>query len=542
MYTNPEFLGINLDKDDVSKILSAMITISVIAEWSPSIHKDQLLKTLQPRDRSKVILRKFAKNICICMYPNGTVYTELIINQTLTDNCEWRLRVSRHGMGFEHKFTEDDISDESTEHFLSNISNKTTIHGGRWPTLSVTDDESYIIASGWAHHLWEPEATWRVYGVQPYIISNFNKTERNSPVFHRFFSNDIQNFKQSNVNKNTSSTSLSLSSSTVKVGSQQMLVLEAPAYYFDTLQHKAKHKYCSILKSKLTHLVQTELVMSLNILDKYRQAFQKFIFHIRTHPATNSKYNNDNNVTINTIADLLDKWLMLLDYKWRQSIRSHYKTNSIFNYHQVNNCSLSFKSSFEINFIGNDSDDKILIKFYEKQLKTKIYFSLFEIVQPIADWTGEQKRQWLRNPRVIKLFHYLHIKCPSLKKLRQASFILRQYLPNYAPEVVIHSKNTFHYGLMGSLETQTFKKLLIHNIKLANKLIDRAIHMKFEEYYFWPILRRINTKRIVEHSIFRNNDIRNEIQKMPLSSICYQLFIRNWKFYKKTDSFSSCFD
>lgn len=61
-----------------SPVQLALITISIIAEWSTPMNKDNLLKKLlQPRDGSRVILRKFAKNICICMHLNGTVYTEV---------------------------------------------------------------------------------------------------------------------------------------------------------------------------------------------------------------------------------------------------------------------------------------------------------------------------------------------------------------------------------------------------------------------------------------------------------------------------------
>ncbi|CAI2723415.1 unnamed protein product [Schistosoma spindalis] len=518
------------------KDTSALITISIIAEWSTPMNKDNLLKLLRPRDGSKVILRKFAKNICICMHLNGTVYTERIINQTLTDNCEWHLRASRHGIGFERQLTEDDIIDESQKHFPSNPFTNATIYDGRSPTLNVIDEKSYTLASGWTHQLWQPEATWQVYGFRPKGLLAVIEKQRNSSGFQRFFSINKGGFNQSNVNS-TSTTSPSSSSNTVKIGSQKMLVLEAPAYHFNTLHHKAKLEHCSMLKNKLAKLVQTELLMSLQILGKYRQAFRKFTLLIYKHPMTNHKY-NINKVTSNTLAELLDQWLMLLDYKWRQTIRLTYKTDSISNY-QVENCSLSFKSSFEINTVGNDSDDRILVKFYETQLKTKIYYDLFEIVQDIVQWTGEQKRHWLKNPRVMKLFHYLHIKCPSSKKLRQASFILRQYLPNYSPEV-IHSKNNFHFGLMGSLELATFKQFLAHDIKLANKLIDRAVYMKFEEYYFWPILRHVNTKAVVEHSIFFENDVRNEIKQMPSNSMCYRLFMRNWKFYRENDSPRSC--
>uniref|UniRef100_A0A5K4FCU2 Ricin B-type lectin domain-containing protein n=2 Tax=Schistosoma mansoni TaxID=6183 RepID=A0A5K4FCU2_SCHMA len=518
------------------KDTSALITISIIAEWSTPMNKDSLLKLLKPRDGSRVILRKFAKNICICMHLNGTVYTERIINQTLTDNCEWHLRVSRHGIGFEHQLTEDDITDESQQHSLLNPSNNAKIYDGRSPTLNVIDEKSYTIASGWTHQLWQPEATWQVYGFQPKGLLAVIEKQRNSSGFQRFVSMDKESFNQSDVN-NTSTISPSSSSNTVKIGSQKMLVLEAPAYYFNTLHHKAKLKHCSMLKSKLVKLVQTELLMSLQTLDKYRQAFQKFTLLIYKHSMTNHKY-NINKVASNTVAELLDQWLMLLDYKWRQTIRLTYKADSVSNY-QVDNCSLSFKSSFEINTVGNDSDDRILVKFYETQLKTKIYYDLFEIVQDIVQWTDEQKQHWLQNPRVIKLFHYLHIKCPSSKRLRQASFILRRYLPNYSPEV-IHPKNNFHFGLMGSLEPETFKKFLAHDIKSANKLIDRAVYMKFEEYYFWPILRHVNTKAIMEHSIFFENDVRNEIKQMPSNSMCYRLFMRNWKFYRENDSSRSC--
>ncbi|CAH8477017.1 unnamed protein product [Schistosoma bovis] len=519
------------------KDTSALITISIIAEWSTPMNKDNLLKKLlQPRDGSRVILRKFAKNICICMHLNGTVYTERIINQTLTDNCEWHLRASRHGIGFERRLTEDDITDESQKHFLSNPFTNSTVYDGKSPTLNVIDEKSYTLASGWTHQLWQPEATWQVYGFQPKGLLAVVEKERNSSSFQRFVSMHKEGSNQSDVNS-TSTISPSSSSNTVKIGSQEMLVLEAPAYHFNTLHHKAKLKHCSMLKNKLAKLVQTELLMSLQILDKYRQAFWDFKRLINKHSMTNHKY-NINKVTSNTLAELLDQWLMLLDYKWRQTIRLTYKTDSMSNY-QVDNCSLSFKSSFEINTVGNDSDDRILVKFYETQLKTKIYYDLFEIVQDIVQWTGEQKRHWLQNPRVMKLFHYLHIKCPSPKMLRQASFILRQYLPNYSPEV-IHSKNNFHFGLMGNLEPATFKKFLAHDIKLANKLIDRAVYMKFEEYYFWPILRHVNTKAIVEHSIFFENDVRNEIKQMPSNSMCYRLFMRNWKFYRENDSPRSC--
>ncbi|CAH8299631.1 unnamed protein product [Schistosoma turkestanicum] len=500
------------------------------------MNKDNLLKTLQPRDGSRVILRKFAKNICICMHLNGTVYTERIINQTLTDNCEWHLRASRHGIGFERELTEDDIINEFPKHILSNPSNNAKIYDGRSPTLSVVDEKSLMLASGWTHQLWEPEATWQVYGFQPKGLLAVIEAQKNSSSYQRFVSIDKDVSNQSYAN-NTLTTSPPSSSNTVKVGSQQVIVLEAPAYYFNTLHHKAKLKYCSILKSKLAKLVQTELLMSLQILTKYRQAFQSFMLLIHNHSMTNHEY-NINNVSSNTVAELLDQWLMLLDYKWRQTIRHVYKTDSVSNY-QVDNCSLSFKSSFEMNTVGNDSDDKILVKFYETQLKTKIYYGLFEIVQDIVEWTSEQKRHWLQSPRVIKLFQYLHIKCPSSKKLRQASFILRQYLPNYSPEV-IHSKNNFHFGLMGDWKPETFRKFLVHDVKLANKVIDRAVYMKFEEYYFWPILRRVNTKTIVEHSILFDNDVRNEIRQMTPNSICYKLFMRNWKFYKENYSPKSC--
>ncbi|CAH8480951.1 unnamed protein product [Heterobilharzia americana] len=434
--------------------ISAMITVSVIVEWSTLMNKDQLLKSLRPRDGSRLIIRKFAKNVCICMYPNGTVFTERIINQTITDSCEWRLRVSRHGIGFERELSEDDINNGSAEFYASNSPSK-TIPNNRSPTLSVTDEQSNTLASGWTHWLWQPEATWQVYGVKPSALKAFTEAQNDTTNYQRFISIYIENLNQKGVTaeyknsyqsntQNLTSTTFASSSPTlspssnptVKVGSQQVIVLEAPAYYFNTLHHKAKYKHCRTLKSKLAQLVQTELLVSFRILDRYREAFKKLLYIVQKYSATNNNtdnhqyIDNNNKPTPYKIAELLDQWLMLLDYKWRQTTRQSYKMNSTFN-----NCSLSFKSSFEINTVGNDSSDRILVKLYETRLKTKIYYGLFENLQHIVEWTNDEKHYWLQHPRIIKLFHYLHIKCPSSQKLRQASFILRQYLPKYSPKI-----------------------------------------------------------------------------------------------------------
>nr|CAH8827932.1 unnamed protein product [Trichobilharzia regenti] len=528
--------------------ISAMITVSVIVKWSASMNKEQLLMLLHPRNGSRLILRKFAKNICICMYPNGTVYAERIINQTITDNCEWRLRVSRYGIGFEHESFEGDSNSMSLESPESSLLKQTTGISRRYPTLNVADEESNALASGWTHWLWQPEATWQVYGVQPSLVKAYNKTYSNTPDYQRFISIHTENLNQfvttadNSIHESNSqnSTSITSSRSTVKVGSQQVVILEAPAYYFRSLHDKENYKHCETLKTKLVHLVQTELVMSFITLDKYRQAFKNLSTIVQKfslmNKSSSSNYDIINNkpLSSHSIAKLLDQWLMLLDYKWRQTTKQYYKMNS-----RVNNCSLSFKSSFEINAVGNDSDDKLLVKLHETRLKTKIYYSLFENLQHIIEWTDEQKYHWLQHPRIIKLFHYLHIKCPSLQKLRQASFILRQYLPTYSPED-IRSQNDFHYGLMGKLKTATLRQFLSNDTKMASILIDRAAHLKFEEYYFWPILKRVYNKAVVEHSIFLNSDLRNEIKQMSSNSMCYKLFMKNWKFYKKRDSTNSC--
>lgn len=54
-----------------------MMTISIIVEKSSTLNKVTLWEALQPRNMSRVILRRFLTNICICMAPNGTVITEV---------------------------------------------------------------------------------------------------------------------------------------------------------------------------------------------------------------------------------------------------------------------------------------------------------------------------------------------------------------------------------------------------------------------------------------------------------------------------------
>ncbi|KAG5448066.1 hypothetical protein CSKR_110797 [Clonorchis sinensis] len=479
--------------------LGSFLSISVIVERQEGLKMKELLERLKPKDNSRIILRRFGTNVCVCMNQSGQVITERLIDDTVSDNCEWRMRSSRYGLGFQRVFEDDDIPvGESDTRMPANY---------LIATLSV--DPTASIASGWSYRLWQPEATWEVH-VEKYIklqrdmVNNVTEVRNNT----RDSMTNLYSFPLLSDPKPDKVTDERTS---MRVGEREVYSLEILPQDIDSLYRESQQMYCDKIELKLLDTVRREITASILILNKLHVSLSKLQARLKTNPSPfKSK----------PMARLLDEWLLLTYYRWQHKVQRQVIAQPKVAYQ----CSLSFQNPYlKVSNKGDLAKATIL----EKQEFASVYRGMLFNLYHLASWTVAQRRNWIARPRLTTLFSYLNLSIPSVAQLRQASFILNRYVSQ---------------GKMYYLSDDSTKRKLAQMLRSktqSQRIFERSVLLKYEELRFWPLIQQRTGKKY-ESSLIKTDDLRAEILQLPNESYCAKGFLQEWQGQRERESPSSC--
>ncbi|KAA0196842.1 hypothetical protein FBUS_01921 [Fasciolopsis buskii] len=524
------------------------MTIGVIVEPRKLKNHTLIVSNFQMIDNAQVIVRRFRTNICLCMTPSGIVGTERLVNNTLTDNCSWRLRVSRHGVGFEHLVYADDID-------LGTDGPGHEIPRYQVATLSAQAGKYPGIKSGWMYKLWEPEATWSVYQGEVSALREIvttqspNKTQFTTQVSTTANDNLVRTAESisaeqaracnNNNSNNNKSRNSSDDHSALKVGGKEVFWFQAPAQYIIDVQRNLQKKYCVSLIYNLSSTVQNELTASVKIINKLRFAYRQLEAVINQNRTDTTSSNDGYSVRRNaSLSTLFDKWLFWTDLRWQTKIKRITERSNSSNQIFPPLCALSYSPVREAHIHSQDSTLSSMLEKYEL---TQVYYDLFMQVQHLARWTKVERRNWLRHPRLPTLLRYLGLTAPSAAQLRQAIFVLRRYLPKYDIISTNKSPSKINYGVAGTFDMDTLNRILLDR-RERGAVVQRAIALKFEELRSWPRLTRRTNGKLLEQTPISVDSLRKVITSLGEKDYCYAHLVSSWFAYLSTDLPGHCRD
>ncbi|CAL8092298.1 unnamed protein product [Calicophoron daubneyi] len=506
---------------------TTLFTIAVIIERSKFAKGSNV--PISPYDNAQVILRRFRTNICVCMTTSGVVVTERLVNNTITDNCGWRLRISRYGVGFEHLVQEDDRvgRSDSMDHMVLTEYSKTS--KPRVATLSVQRAVTNTIASGWLHKLWQPQATWIVHD------TGFNDTG-SGHILNTSLSGTLNHFSHFKADNRRLTTQFRNSSNKkhqrtpMTMGRREYFSQYAPPHSIGRLCEIEQHKYCHALFRNLTSVIEREIRAAFATLEKIRTAHRHLKEILAKNPPdtiftdeVGSYFRTD------SLANVLDKWMYLTNIKWQKKIHKRLpRDNPLVT--RPHGCLLTLSTHFTRPFMHAD---KSLENLLERTVSTKIYHDLFLRVQHIAKWSPQEKNEWLHHPRLPKLFRFLGLHIPSAAQLRQSAFVLHRYL-SY-PENLVQN-----FSVNGQMTFEMLVGLWNKNKTYREASIKRASLLKFEELRFWPRVVGQSAKRALENTPITCGELLEEIKQLKIYSNCYKTFMSQWRLERRYESPSSC--
>ncbi|KAF7261336.1 hypothetical protein EG68_01341 [Paragonimus skrjabini miyazakii] len=494
---------------------AGQMTISVIVQAQKLKRHKKPWELLQPRDNVAVILRRFETNICVCMSSSGIVTTERLVNQTVSDNCEWRLRISRHGVGFERLIYNEELYplSYSPREFQSAVQLMTTSQPKqpqyRVATLSTLGKWSDL-ASGWLHKLWQPEATWTVYHTNLSFVKNGNLTEGTIK------GSIVKSIRKNDIDTTTLRENETETGTRMRIGDREVYTKEAAAKEIHRIYETERTKHCNKLYSNLTYTVQREILASVDVLEKLQHVFRQLDKQLLVNPPIFKG---------TSMTRLIDEWMFLSDLRWQQKIRAVMKRDRRI---PALGCSLSFKNSYLKSF---DRSTAILL---ENNHFTKLHHDIFLKVQHLASWTPLERIKWLKHPRLSILFKFLGLRLPSSSQLRKAAFVLHRYLAH----PIIFNSEPFHF-LTNRFTRDNLTKIFT-NRTVTRFLLNRAALLKFEELLFWLRPVRRSNGYTLDTSIISSDSLRSELQEMRVDSLCYTTFLSKWRAQRVLDSPEEC--
>ncbi|KAA3673068.1 uncharacterized protein DEA37_0003384 [Paragonimus westermani] len=460
---------------------------------------------------------EISHSLC-CSTLNGTFcifVTQRLVNQTVSDNCEWRLRISRHGVGFEHLIFEEEpyLLSYSPHEVQSAAQPKTTSQSKqmqyRVATLSTLGKWSDL-ASGWLHKLWQPEATWTVYHTNLSFVKNGNLTKvaSKSSIVE---SNHKKEIDTTTMRENETETGIRM-----RIGDREVYTKEAAAKEIHRIYETERTKHCNKLYSNLTYTVQREILASVDVLERLQQVFRQLDRQLLVNPSIFKG---------TSMTRLIDEWMFLSDLRWQQKIRAVMKRDGRL---PALGCSLSFKNS-QLNSL--DRSTAIIL---ENNHFTKLHHDIFLQVQHLATWTPSERIKWLKHPRLSTLFRFLGLRLPSSSQLRKAAFVLHRYLAH----PILFNSEPFHF-LTNRFTRDNLTKIFT-NRNVTRFLLNRAALLKFEELLFWLRPVRRSNGYTLDTSILSSDSLRSELQEMRVDSLCYTTFLSKWRAQRVLDSPREC--
>ncbi|CAH8669196.1 unnamed protein product [Dicrocoelium dendriticum] len=449
--------------------------------------------------------------MCLCMTSDEGIAVELLINSTVSRNCEWRLRISRHGIGFQQIFPGDDdassdpvpvraASDGITVLHPMHFSTSDSQH--RIATLSVSDTEQPRLVLRWTHHLWHPSSTWLVYG------GNISKDD------DRIIQSQAPSRKASPTNNVTVQSKLELhrERELIRVGRKLVYALETKADDIEQIYKQEQKAHCVQLYQRLIAIVQKDLINSLRILDNFHYVVEQIEMKLAQNPSV---------FRVDTFPTLMSNWLLLSSSRWEQRIQRLMRKRRA---DKLLPCAPSFTYPLDSPYHLASGRSEF----------AKIYHDLFLSAQHLASWTSNERHNWLRRPRVTSFIRHLQTRLPPVDELRQAVHKMLRYfrlLPN-SNSMSLMSDLTFHSRIKG----------MFANKSLIAPILKRGAVLKFEELRFWPPPSKRSahihtTDATVSADVI---NLRRELLQLTTDSDCFSWFIGYWQKLREKEAPSSC--
>ncbi|THD27309.1 hypothetical protein D915_001972 [Fasciola hepatica] len=510
--------GVINNRLGISGNMGGLMTIGVVVEPAQLKNYINRVSSFKPIDNARVIVRRFRTNICLCMAPSGVVGTERLINHTVTDNCAWRLRVSRYGVGLEHLvYLEDpEIVPDSSGHGRPEY---------QVATLSASLTGNGQLSSGWMHRLWQPEATWSVYNddISKILEKLANRSTNNMQVTTEIPTVvHVQTTESITADQPTANTSDD--HTPIEVGGKKVLWFQAPAQYIIAVQRNLQKNHCIALMYNLSSTVQREMLASLKIINNFRAVYRQVEAALNTSNSSSMPFNEFPVPSSPSLATLFDQWLLWTDQRWVSKIKRMAEKSNTANPTFPPSCALSYSRSHGE---PSSTQDPYVSAMLKKHEMTKIYYNLFLRVQHLAHWSSAERRNWFSHPRLPMLLRYLGLSAPSAVQLRQAIYVLRRYLPVYEPRPTDSQASANNYGVAGTFSIETLNQIL-QNRQQRGVLLNRAMALKFEELRAWPRPASRTSHKVLEHTPVSANSLRMEIRQMDSKDYCYTYLVSLW--------------